>query len=296
MPSVIVDMGDTMESLVEDLAKCGPDDEGAIVQKLVAIGEAALPTLTQRFPGPLWFDRTRPHRRLPRGRDVSAIARAISAFRDRAAPYVSSLLDASESEVRFYATLVASEIPHPDLLPSLARRVFDPDPGTQLLSLDVLRLHMRFRKEMEETMKAVRVEAKVDRRNPERRRVAIRALGQLRDARSLDLLIDLLTLSEAGHVNEAHTSLVVLTRHDFGDAQRRWVQWADKNRGRHRIEWLIDALTEADEEFRTAASDELKSITQEYYGYHPKLGKREREIAQKKYRAWWQSEGRARFA
>jgi hypothetical protein len=47
---------------------------------------------------------------------------------------------------------------------------------------------------------------------------------------------------------------------------------------------------------RRAAGDELKQLTQEYYGYHPSLPRREREIAQKKYRAWWETEGQKRFS
>ncbi len=295
MPSVIIDMGDTVEALVDDLTKCGPDDEGSVVVKLLAIGEASLPTLTQRFPGPLWFDRKRPHRRLPRGRDVSAIARAIVAFRERAVPYIASLLDAHDSDARFYATLIAAELVHKDLIAPISLRVFDPDPGTQLLVLDVLRMYSGFQKELEEALKGIRVEARVDRRDPDRRRTAVRALGQLRDPKSLGLLIELLASDDSSLALEAHRALVTLTRQDFAESARKWSQWADRNAERHRIEWLIDGLGHADEEIREAAIEELKLLTQEYYGYHPRMSKRDREIAQRKYRAWWDGEGRARF-
>jgi hypothetical protein len=65
---------------------------------------------------------------------------------------------------------------------------------------------------------------------------------------------------------------------------------------RHRIEWLIDALTHADEVIRTRAGEELKQLTQQYFGFHPGTTRREREVAQEKYRRWWQTEGRQQFS
>jgi hypothetical protein len=295
MPSVIVDMGDTVEVLVDDLEKCGPDDESAAVNALLSLGEAALPTLTQRFPGPLWFDRKRPHRRLPRGRDISAIARAFVAFQTTAIPYVMSLLEARDPDVRFYGTLLSSEFVSKDLLVPVGERIFDRDPGTQLLAVDVLRRFRRYEKELEELLKGVRVEARVDRKDAERRRVAVRALGLLRDVGSVDILVGLLSAHDHALAEQARKSLVLLTRQDFGDSQRRWSQWFDKNKSRHRVEWLIDGLIHSDEEIRAAAGDELQLITQEYYGYHPRLPKRDREVAHKKYMKWWEGEGRGRF-
>ncbi len=128
-----------------------------------------------------------------------------------------------------------------------------------------------------------------------RRARAARALGELRDTRSLDLLVDLLAAHEDILVQSAHIALVILTRQDFGQARGRWVEWMDANAGRHRIEWLIDALLHPDEALRTAAADELKHVTQEYYGFHPRLPKHDREIMQKKYRRWWDTEGHRRF-
>ena len=295
-PSVIVDMGDTVETLVDDLVQCGPDDEGGAVEALLHVGEASLPAMVQRFPGPLWFDRHQPHRRLPRGRDISAVGRAMVAFGDRAVPYLASLISSRDADVRFYATLLSTELVHRDLLAPLSQRVFDEDEGTQRLVLDVLRLYARFERDVEEMLKAVRIEARVDRGDETRRLVGIRALGELRDTRAITLLVDLLGDANPRVVTAAHRALVTITRQDFGDSQRRWAQWAEKNEGRHRIEWLIDGLVHSDETIRAAAGDELKALTQQYYGYHPASPKRDREIAQKKYRVWWENEGQRAFA
>ncbi len=294
-PSVIVDMGDSVEALTAELMSCGPEDEGAIVQMLLATGEAALPVLVSHFPGPLWFDRRQPHRRLPRGRDVSAIARALSAFRVRAVLYVASLLEVDDADARFYATLLAAELVHPELVQPLGRRIFDEDDGTRALALDVLRLFRTCSAQIDELLRELRATARVRGKEPERRRIAVRALGELRDAGAVELLVETLADSDQATVEVAVRSLSLITRQDFGESVRRWQTWVERNRGRHRIEWLIDALLHDDEQMRATAGEELKQLTQQYYGYHPALPKHDREVAQRKYRAWWNEEGRKRF-
>ena len=57
------------------------------------------------------------------------------------------------------------------------------------------------------------------------------------------------------------------------------------------MEWLIDSLMHSDERLRKRAGEELKHLTREDFGYHPEGRKKEREAAQKQYRAWWQRVG-----
>jgi hypothetical protein len=47
---------------------------------------------------------------------------------------------------------------------------------------------------------------------------------------------------------------------------------------------------------RGLASDELRTLTKEYFGYYDDLPKRERERAQARYREWWESIGKVRFS
>lgn len=294
-PKVIVDMGDQIEGLVRDLSMCGPDDETNIVGSLLQIGEAALPVLVQHFPGPLWFDRHTPHRRLPRGRDISGIARAFVAFRERAVPYVVPLLDAGDADGRFYATLLGTEFVHPSMLEPLSRRIFDEDQGTRALALDVIKLFRHFR-EFDQVLSGIRTMARSPSKDPMPRRVAAKILGELRDPKAVQLLIQLLREDDKQLAQIAQKSLVLLTRQDFGDAVKRWELWYEKSGGQHRIEWLIDALDHASEQIRADAAEELKRITQEYYGYHPAASRKERERAQMKYRAWWEENGKKRFS
>jgi len=82
---------------------------------------------------------------------------------------------------------------------------------------------------------------------------------------------------------------------DFGLDTKKWLSWWHTSSSRHRIEWLIDALTHEFPALRRAAGQELKALTEEYFGYYDDLAKKDRERVQQKYRDWWKSEGMARF-
>jgi HEAT repeat protein len=294
VPSVIVDMGDSINALVENLLHADPQGEIPAIDALLKVGEVALPALAQSFPGPLWFDRRRPHRRLPRGRDVSPVARALVAFRDRAAPYVGALAGAASAERRFYALMVAAEIPAGPLVDPVVQRVFDEDAGVRSLALEVLP-KLRAFPEMTDQLVFLRRTGRIRGKDPARRLHALAALAALRDAAALRMLVDLLEDEDAPVRHAAHEALVVLTCEDLGESMRRWAAWADRNEGRHRIEWLMDALLSSDERLRTLAGEELKTLTQQYFGFHPALSRKEREVIQAKYRQWWEHEGKAAF-
>ncbi len=132
-------------------------------------------------------------------------------------------------------------------------------------------------------------------KDPRRQRIALDALAELRDMRTLRTLIARLLDPAEAIVAAAHKALVVLTCQDFGVASRRWEAWAEQVAGTHRVEWLIDALGHQDEALRALASEELKQLTQQYFGYHPALPKKDRDLSQRKYREWWEREGRAQF-
>jgi hypothetical protein len=289
--SVIVDMGDSVNQLVQDLVHAGPDEEGAIVEALLRLGDAPLPALAQAFPGPLWFDRRRPHRKQPRGRDVSAIARALFAYKERAVPYIATILSSAELDLRFYATMLANEMVHGGLVEALAARVFEDDEVLRKMACEAL-AKQRGLPEMVDALTVLRRTGRIRGKDPAKRLRAIAALGAIRDAGALRLLVDLLEDEDGAVVHAAHLALVDITCEDLGAGARKWAAWADRNESRHRIEWLIDALTHGDETLRTAAGEDLKAITQQYFGFHPGAGKKDREVVQQKYRTWWDTQGR----
>lgn len=128
-----------------------------------------------------------------------------------------------------------------------------------------------------------------------RQRMAVEALGELRDQRALRALLPRLSDASEAIVQAAHRALVTLTGQDFGLAQRKWEAWAEQWGSAHRVEWLIESLGHIDESVRTLAGEELKQLTQQYFGYHPALPRRDRELAQRKYREWWDTEGKDQF-
>jgi len=293
LPSVIIDVGEDVEQLIAALSAAGPEDE-MVILPLLAVGEGALPALAREFPGRLWFDRNEPHARIPAGRDVSPIARSFVAFGQRSVPYLIPLLDHADPDVRYYATLVASEFVHADLVEPIGERLSDSDAGVRSGAYRALSVLYACEAEFTQLVERLRARAR-DGRKLQSQVIAIEALGRLRDVESFEFLVSLVGSSQVEVARAAHASLVRLSCQDFGTSRKKWLTWFDKNDSLHRVEWLIDALMHSDERLRRRASDELKHLTQEYFGYHPGLPKREREAARQKYRRWWQEVGSRMF-
>ena len=293
LPSVIIDVGDDVEQLIAALRAASPEDE-MVILPLLAIGEGALPALAREFPGRLWFDRNEPHARIPAGRDVSPIARTFVAFGQRSVPYLIPLLDHADPDVRYYAALLASEFVDPDLVQPVGRRLYDSDPGVRSGAYRALSVLYACEAEFTQLIERLRAASR-DGRKLQPQVTAIEALGRLRDAESFEFFVSLLDSPEVEVIRASHASLVRLSCQDFGTSKKKWIVWFDKNDSAHRVEWLIDALMHSDERLRRRASDELKHLTQEYFGYHPGLPKRERDAAQQKYRRWWQQVGSRMF-
>lgn len=289
LPSVIVDVGADVELLIADLRDAGPEDE-MVILPMLAVGKAALPALAREFPGRLWFDRNEPHAGIPAGRDVSAIARTFVAFGQRSVPYLIPLLEDEDPDTRYYATLLASEFVHSDLVQPVGRRLFDTDAGVRTNAYRALSVLYACELAFMQLIERLRASAR-DERDLQPQVTSIEALGRLRDADSFEFLASLLESPQSEVVRAAHASLVRLSCQDFGTNKKRWTSWFRKNGGRHRVEWLIDGLMHSDERLRRRASDELKHLTDEDFGYDPGLPKRQREAARRKYRQWWQQVG-----
>lgn len=294
VPSVIIDMGDQVNTLVEALLHAGATDPIPEIAELVRLGEGALPVLMQHFPGPLWLDLPQAERRKARGRELSAVARCLVAFREKAAPYIASKLATSEAAQCKMLLMVAGEIVHSELLEAVARRTFDADESVRAVALEALRNYNSL-PQFDAVLRAICDLSSRPGKDPRRQRIALEALLALRDPRALRTLIARLLDPSDKMVRAAHKALVLLTAQDQGLAARKWEQWAEQVAGTHRVEWLIDGLTQNDEALRTLAGEELKQLTQQYFGYHPSLPKRDRELAQRKYREWWEQEGKAQF-
>ncbi|QQR91607.1 MAG: hypothetical protein IPJ88_07765 [Myxococcales bacterium] len=290
IPSVprVGEASDRIRSLVRELSACNPEQVDATIAMALAEGEALLPELVKRFPGELWFNRHSKYTRLARGRDVSAIARALVSFGSHAVPYVAALLDPkSDDESRFYAVLVAADLGSKEqLIEALGRLVFDQDIGIRNLVADVL-CSFRGVRELEVVLRPIRSVAQSAGEAPARRRIAVRILGELHDERSVKLLVSLLGTDEPALMQSTQRALVLLTRHDFGTSKRRWAAWLARHGKKQRTQWLIEALMQEDEALRSAAFDELRHVVGQGYGYDPHGHKKDRKAAYRKFLAWW---------
>jgi HEAT repeat protein len=276
------------------LMKTRPEDDGAIIQQLVRLGDDALDALAAQFPGPLWFDRRQVHSRVPLGRDISPIARALVAFGDKAYARFPALLRSQNPDVRYYATLFVSDRVYPPLLEPLIERLFDEDPQIRLMVRDTLP-HYRRVVGFSKVAERLRSQARDPSAPLKARLAALDAISVLRDAASVPILIELINDSDKQISVPSYRALVAITCQDFGKTVKKWRAWYEPNAGRHRVEWLIESLMHGDQALRGAAGLELQKVTQVYYGYVAAAPKREREQAQKRYWDWWHGEGRSKF-
>jgi hypothetical protein len=280
--------------LVAELCSTRPEDDGLLVQQLVRFGDEALDLLCAQFPGPLWFDRRRPHARVPLGRDISPIARALVGFGDRAYARFTSLLRAANGDTRYYATLFVSDRVYPPLLEPLIERLFDEDPQIRLMVRDTLP-HYRRVVGFSKVAERLRSQAADPAAPLKARLAALDAISVLRDASSVPVLIELISHADKQISVPSYRALVAITCQDFAKSVKKWRAWYEDNAPRHRVEWLIDALMHSDQALRGAAGLELQKVTQVYYGYVAAAPKREREQAQKRYWDWWRGEGHGKF-
>jgi HEAT repeat protein len=184
-----------------------------------------------------------------------------------------------------------SELPYPEAIAPLLMRLRDDDGATRAAAAYALAGVARvFPDEVRDAV--VALAGVVD---LEDRAAAMRAMGELRDPALVPELVRALADGNDRVVEQAHQALVQVSRQDFGIDARPWLRWWEQNAPRHRVEWLIDALTHEVAEIRRSAGEELRAISKEYFGYASDLPPRDRERAQQRYRDWWVTEGRARF-
>lgn len=279
------DLAERVRVMVTRLGMHGPNEEAPDHGALLAIGPDALPALRDLFPGRLWFNRWEPHVQPPKGHSVSGLCRTLVAFGDAAVPYVVELLKEDDPEIRYYATLVAEELPHPILVEPLAAALFDEDQGVCRSALHALEA---FREQegvgqLQQSLRALAVASDADQRS---RLLAMRALAVLRDVKCIEALIP--ALSERSVLGEAAWRVLrMLTLQDFGTDQEPWRAWLREHGHRTRIEWLIDSMNHDDREIRTIAIRDLRHVSGEDYGYRPDMPADQRRAAQERYRLWW---------
>jgi hypothetical protein len=283
-----------VDRLVEEVARSGALQERTAAT-LLGMGDRALAALFRYFPGPHSLNRTAPLTKMPVIEESGPLLRLALMFRQAAVPALLEALDSDDADRRFCALLCLHEVAHPSVLPRLTTLLLGDDETLHPAALEVLRAHRRF-PEFASVGATLRTALREPRDSALVRRRAAAALGELRDVDAVPLLIAALSDRDGPLALAAQRALVLITRQDFGTTAQHWIDWWSEASARHRVQWLIDALLHVDGTIRHEASEELKKLTGQFFGYYYNLPRRERERAHQRYIEWWDREGAERFA
>jgi len=293
LPSVIVDVAAEYASLIDRLVRGGSGSDEAFAE-LVKQGEQVLPAIVARFPGPLRVDRHRARDLLPAASQCGPILELLVAMRRTALPFVTVRTTMPDPDIRFWATHVLGELRYPEAANAVLPRLFDDEAAVRRIARRAAASLVGAGAAGQPVLVGLdHLTRNTDEAIP-RRVLAIETMGEVRIGPMVPPLVAVLSDASEEVSDTARRALLLITRQDFGRDQKRWTEWWTKNAGRHRVEWLIDALMHEVPSIRRAAGDELKQLTKEYFGYYDDLPKKERERAQGRYREWWEREGRSR--
>ncbi|ABC80025.1 HEAT repeat domain-containing protein [Anaeromyxobacter dehalogenans] len=261
----------------------GSLDRIAGLARLAAFPEAALPVVWARLPGPIESDDD--------GASPTALgplAAALAALGPAAVPAMVEVLRDRDPVRRRIAATVLGAAGDPSTFPALAERVLDADPrvaGAAIAALAAHRRHPEMRAVPEKLRRALLSGVAA------RTTFAARALGALRDAESVPLLVQVLESSEREPAEAAAAALAEITLQRLGTDPRRWLAWWKQNRGRGRAEWLLSGLTSAEREVRAAAAEELARAAPPPVSYQVDAPAAEREAAARLWAGWWARSG-----
>jgi len=261
---------------------------------LIAMGERSLEAVFRHFPGPHLPPADMVGARLSGAAELGPVIRLALRFRAAAVPWFLGVLDRGDGDARACALACLAEVAHPSALPAMTSLFLDGDHPTRLAVIESLKAFRAFA-EFQPVVRTLRTLVRDQRSGAEVRRMAALALGELRDEAAVPVLIEALTDTDGTLATACHGALVTLCRQDFGITAEAWRPWWERMQSRHRIEWLMEALLHAEAGLRHAASEELKQVTGQFFGYYFNLPRRERERAQQRYVAWWRREGALRF-
>ena len=293
LPSVIVDVDSDCRELLARLLE-GDDAAG---DRLLEIGDPAVSLLVAEFPGPVHPDRARRFAEPgAKASECGPVLRTIARVGPVAVPFLVVRTADREPSVRRWATWLLGELPSAEAARAVVRRFSDADSEVRRAALAAGRMMQTDAEARTALRDGLATLAAEPSQPPEIRHSSIEALADLRDPRAVPRLVPLLGTDNAAVVRSVQWALVTLARQDFGREGKLWTAWWQANSGRHRVEWLIDALLADSLEVRRAAGEELKSLTKEYFGYYEDLPPKERERAQRAYREWWEATGKARFS
>ncbi len=249
-------------------------------------GAWVVEAILKRFPGGLTVDRHQPGAKLPPVEEHGPLLALLVDLGEDASGAIMPLLGAPDPEVRFYATYLFSELVSDDAVPLLYQRMFDEDVGIRKVARQaVLRCAQSsdLRRSVLEHLRGV-----LQQGVPFHRVCAAEGVTAFRDKVSVPMLVDMMGHQSSDVAEAAQEALVAITKHNFGRDQAAWWAWWQENGGRHRVEWMLDALASDDLECRFLAMQELAELAGDTFGYRFDLGHDEVGAAVARWRTWWE--------
>lgn len=235
----------------------------------------ALDALMSRFPGNLKLARFHHARNMPPASEHSSILACLLQHPNTLVSRLIPLLDSAKPDERFYALLLFSELRDETVLKHLNDRFFDKDPQVRRVALATLK---QWRNHNAFDALRLRLELTLAEDNIRVLELSCQALGELRDLRSLPVLLPLLE-HENGHIVEsAHRAMVAIALDNPGQSMRKWRRWLDQFTDTPRILMLAEAMLHKDRAIRALVLDELSAFPI-LINYHPDASRRERNIA-----------------
>jgi hypothetical protein len=270
----------------------GADAVVAQAARAAALARPAetLAALAAVFPGALILERYELEGRAATAAEHGALLELTVALGAAAGDLLVEKMHDADRDIRYFAALCAGESRPRAAIDSLVDRLFDSDYGIRSVAIDALSGYPAAGRE--QALQRVREALHGD--PPARVQAAANALAKLGDAAAVPVLIEVLAAGTEA-AEHARRALIMLTMEDCGTSASKWRTWWATHQHQHRIEWLIEALGHKDENLRSAAAEELRQGTGEYFGFHHDLPRNERDQAQQRWRDWWDQSGRRRF-
>ena len=277
-------LGD-MEGLIASVER---QDEHATMSAdaLVSMGQRAATALVAKLPGPLRLDRHTLRGAAPPIGEHGPLLAVLQRLGQTAREALLLRLGDSSLEVRYYATLALGELRSSDVVAPLGTRLYDPDAGVRRAAVEGL---AQFGDSPELRALVEQMRGELPGPDVVRQRYAAEALGVMRDVTSVPRLIELVKHPDPAVVAAARKALVEVTKQDFGTSRWRWRSWWERHRDQPRVEWMLEGLAHAEAEVRLSASEELRAVSQQEFGYAFDGPKREREESRKKWVDWVRS-------
>ena len=273
---------------VIDVAKEGDAEDE--LNEAVERASEALGALMRRFPGKLRVDRFSVAGRPLRAAQYGGLLELVVRLGSVASELLIDKMSDPNRDVRFFATICASELRPRSAVFALVERLFDQDFGVRATAIEALSGYPL--QDLQQSL--ARVRRAVHSTDPEVVAASTAAIVALGDIEAIGDLIGAIERADrAGeHIRKA---LVALTAQDFGPSEKKWRKWYESARRRHRIEWLIEGLAHKEDAVREASIQDLRRLTGEYFGYHHDLARKDRDGAAERWSTWWRDTGMRRF-